>query len=166
MKCTAKSKRSGVQCRNWAVKGKDKCRMHGGATPVKHGLDSKYGPPPALAAKIAEFENDPKVLDHKHIGAHVYVLLMGALHDRSELDASDAEELLPLLERLRRVATDYHRLALDSRFVDLVEAQAFIGRIVQAVLRHVPEEKRRDAIRDAEQLIGDSPVADAAASVH
>ena len=31
MQCTAKSKRSGEQCRNHAVKGKTKCRIHGGA---------------------------------------------------------------------------------------------------------------------------------------
>ena len=29
-RCTAKSKRSGVQCRAPAVRGKTKCRMHGG----------------------------------------------------------------------------------------------------------------------------------------
>ncbi|MBE0430132.1 MAG: hypothetical protein IBX61_09740 [Thermoleophilia bacterium] len=42
MQCTAKSKRSGKRCKNRAIKGKDKCRMHGGATPVEHGLFSKY----------------------------------------------------------------------------------------------------------------------------
>ena len=30
MQCTAKSKRTGEQCRGFAVKGKTKCRMHGG----------------------------------------------------------------------------------------------------------------------------------------
>lgn len=31
MQCTAKSKRSGEQCKNHAMKGKTKCRIHGGA---------------------------------------------------------------------------------------------------------------------------------------
>lgn len=42
MQCTAKSKRTGKQCKSHAIKGKDKCRMHGGSTPVEHGLFSKY----------------------------------------------------------------------------------------------------------------------------
>lgn len=40
--CTARSKRTGEPCNNPAIRGKDKCRMHGGKTPVKHGLTSKY----------------------------------------------------------------------------------------------------------------------------
>jgi hypothetical protein len=28
--CTAKSKRSREQCRNWAIRGRTTCRMHGG----------------------------------------------------------------------------------------------------------------------------------------
>ena len=39
--CTAKSKQSGQQCRRNAVPGKDKCHIHGGKTPSKHGGYSK-----------------------------------------------------------------------------------------------------------------------------
>lgn len=45
--CNAKSKRSGVKCRGAAVRGSDKCRMHGGkakkgkeASQFKHGFFS------------------------------------------------------------------------------------------------------------------------------
>ena len=48
VRCTATSKRSGTQCRNWAVRGRSVCRMHGGApgsggqpgnrNALKHGL--------------------------------------------------------------------------------------------------------------------------------
>jgi hypothetical protein len=37
MQCTAKSKRSGVQCNSHAVKEKTKCRMHGGKSTGKPG---------------------------------------------------------------------------------------------------------------------------------
>ena len=37
MRCTAKSKRSGVQCNSHAVKEKTKCRMHGGKSTGKPG---------------------------------------------------------------------------------------------------------------------------------
>lgn len=165
-RCTAKSKRTHRRCANAAMLGKDKCRHHGGKTPIKHGLYSKYGPPKAIADQIAEHENDPKVLDHRHLGAHVYGLLLAQLQGKDELQASDAENLLPILDKPRRIATDYHRLAIDSRFVDLVEAKALIGGVVQAVLRYVPEEKRREAIHDAERLIGGESVSDSQPSVH
>jgi len=42
MQCTATAKRTGKPCKAPAIKGKDKCRVHGGMTPVKHGLFSKY----------------------------------------------------------------------------------------------------------------------------
>jgi len=29
-RCTAKSKRSGKQCKNWAMRKKSRCRFHGG----------------------------------------------------------------------------------------------------------------------------------------
>ncbi len=57
MRCSAKSKRSGEQCKSWAVRGKKVCRMHGafaGAKTkegrarqiqavTKHGFFSKEG---------------------------------------------------------------------------------------------------------------------------
>lgn len=48
-RCTGKAKSTGEQCRNAAKPGKDKCRIHGGATPIKHGLYSKY--PDAVAGE-------------------------------------------------------------------------------------------------------------------
>ena len=35
MQCHAKSKRSGAQCKSWAVKGKKVCRMHGAFAGIK-----------------------------------------------------------------------------------------------------------------------------------
>lgn len=49
MKCTATAKRTGKPCKAPAIKGKDKCRVHGGMTPVMHGLFSKY--PEAVAGE-------------------------------------------------------------------------------------------------------------------
>ena len=34
-RCQAKSKQTGEQCKNWACKGKTKCKFHGGMTPKK-----------------------------------------------------------------------------------------------------------------------------------
>ena len=62
MQCTAKSKRSGEQCRNHAVKGKTKCRIHGGANDgppkgnknaLKHGAYEAISPETMTEEEIA-----------------------------------------------------------------------------------------------------------------
>lgn len=42
VRCTATSRCTGVQCNNSALPGRDKCKIHGGGTNVKHGRYSKY----------------------------------------------------------------------------------------------------------------------------
>ena len=59
--CKAKSKRTGKRCKARAVTGKDVCYHHGGATPVKHGLYSKY--PDAVAAQHLETARNSDRLD-------------------------------------------------------------------------------------------------------
>ena len=41
-RCKARTTTTGDRCRKFAIRGKDVCRKHGGATPIKHGLRSKY----------------------------------------------------------------------------------------------------------------------------
>lgn len=41
-RCTAKSKRSGQQCKNWAIGGSDKCRMHSGEGKTKGWMNQSY----------------------------------------------------------------------------------------------------------------------------
>jgi hypothetical protein len=66
--CTAKSKRSGEQCRCTAVIGRSVCYMHGGTTPrgiaspaLKHGRHSKHLPA-RLSALYEEARADPDLL--------------------------------------------------------------------------------------------------------
>lgn len=68
MQCTAKSKRSGEQCKNAAMAGKNVCRMHGGkslgglASPrLKTGRYSKYLPL-QLADRYQEALDDGELL--------------------------------------------------------------------------------------------------------
>jgi len=64
MKCKAKSKQSGTQCKRYASIGREVCRIHGGATPkgiesksFKHGRNSKYLPD-KLATRFQDFDNE------------------------------------------------------------------------------------------------------------
>lgn len=69
--CKAKSKRSGKQCKNPAMIGKEVCRMHGGKSPsgpdagnYKHGAYSKVLPE-RLLATFAEALDDPEFLSNR-----------------------------------------------------------------------------------------------------
>lgn len=42
MRCTAKSKQTGFQCKNWAEPGQKVCRFHGGKTPKKTEEQKQY----------------------------------------------------------------------------------------------------------------------------
>src|SRR6056297_3141188 len=65
--CGAKTKKDGSPCQKPAGWGTDhpgvgKCKLHGGATPVKHGLYSKYTNN-RLAEKIDELSENEELLD-------------------------------------------------------------------------------------------------------
>jgi len=160
IRCTAKSKQRQDRCLQPRVPGTDKCRFHGGKRgALKHGLASKYGPPPALRERIEAYEKDPRLLSHVRIGAHMQALLdvlyAKAKDDEAAIDGELVESLRAVLAELRKAATDWHRLAVDNRFVDLVEARQLFGQALERVLRHVPEDRHDAALRDFQDVIGD-----------
>jgi hypothetical protein len=65
--CGALSRSTGKPCLNVAGKGTDhvgegRCRLHGGASPIKHGLYSKVRRT-RLGQRMAEIENDPDLMN-------------------------------------------------------------------------------------------------------
>lgn len=128
---------------------------------MKHGLRSKYGPPPALAEEIERLQNDPRLLSHVRIGATMQALLDSLLEKVGQDGKPTVEQIegmLPVLEALRKAATDWHRLATDKRFVDLIQARQLFAQGLERVLRHVPEEHRELALADFEAVIGDGGI--------
>jgi len=69
VQCTAKSKQTKERCKRPAVKGKDKCRYHGGATPLrKYGSHTKYPDAfPTLAKKLQEIEENPRLVSSEEL---------------------------------------------------------------------------------------------------
>ena len=116
--CTAKSKRSQKRCKRNAVPGKDKCRMHGGATPIKHGLRSKYQPA-VLMARIEEMRNSEKLTDLKNMLAVQHILLGIALENLQEAE-SNPEVISALLNNVQSITEtiskniERHRKMTDS----------------------------------------------------
>ncbi len=115
MRCTAKSKRSGKQCKNPAMRGKDKCPMHGGKTPIKHGLYSKYAPA-LLAAKIEEMRQA----------------------QQREQKLTDIVEQLAVLHALSATAMEAMKQAEAEKDTGaIVTAAGYIEQITETICRNI-----------------------------
>lgn len=63
-RCTARSKRSGQQCRNWALRGKSKCRFHGGKS---RGPTTEAGKEASRSARWVNGDDSLEVLKIREI---------------------------------------------------------------------------------------------------
>lgn len=110
-RCTARSKRSQVQCRGIAVTGSTTCRMHGGTSPkgaanhaFRHGRHSKYLPS-QMKELYDEATSNPDILE---MGEHIALLeakINGSLQSMQE------GEPVPRWENVRAVF-DVHATAV------------------------------------------------------
>ena len=75
--------------------------MHGGATPVKHGLRSKYQPA-VLMERIEEMRNSEKLTDLKNMLAVQHILLAIALEKLQEAE-SQPEVISGLLSNVQSI---------------------------------------------------------------
>lgn len=103
--CNATSKRSQNQCRNLAVTDSEKCRMHGGATPMgiasPHFQTGKYSRclPARLAARYEERLNDPKLVELTDEIVLIDVLLDERLSRVYQGESTDFWESLDELQK-------------------------------------------------------------------
>jgi hypothetical protein len=129
--------------------------MHGGATPIKHGLRSQYGPPRTVSRRIAAYENNPELMSHVRLAATAQALLdalMGKVVGSPT--AEQVAAMVPLLSELRKTVTDWRRLADDSRFVDLLTARSMFGQMLERVVHFVAPERREEALDEVQAILG------------
>ncbi len=140
MQCTAKSKRTGERCKAQAVTGKDKCYHHGGATPVKHGLYSKYSRH-RLADVIQQLATDPELLDlRQQIGLKQALILdkLEQLQDR--LRGEDAEMLAGLSEKVSRDIERLNKIEHGEKYIlQVEEVQSLINQVVVIIRQEVQD---------------------------
>ncbi|MHB9052873.1 MAG: hypothetical protein ACYC5F_02630 [Thermoleophilia bacterium] len=109
IQCKAKSKRTGKRCQARAVTGKDVCYHHGGKTPVKHGLYSKF--PEAVAAEHLKAAMNTDRLD---ILKSTIALLAGILSRWTEqgisFDVEHFQATCTLSGRLTKAISEYEKL--------------------------------------------------------
>ena len=92
VRCSAKSKQSGKQCKNWAIRGGTTCRLHGGSAPQVV----------AKAAIRAELM-DWGITDQKESPEELLLRLMTQSYNRSQLYARLLQEAYEAAERLARL---------------------------------------------------------------
>jgi hypothetical protein len=134
LQCKSKSKRSGLQCRRYALVGADVCIMHGGSAPqVKAKAEERI----TLAERLATAPKRPywDVLDE---AAHLTDVLMQdarAAIASGNFTVTDLEKLVGAIDRAVRVNTSNVHAGLAERRQRFHEAQAQqMHRFVMAVL--------------------------------
>lgn len=139
--CTAKSKRTGERCQAPAMTGKDKCYHHGGATPVKHGLFSKYSRH-RLADVIQQLATDPDLLDLRQQIALKQALILDKLDQlQNRLSPEDAEILAGLSEKVSKDIERLNKIEHGEKYVlQVEEVQAVINQITVIIRQEVKDQ--------------------------
>lgn len=149
-RCTAKSKRTGEQCKNYAMKGSDKCHIHGGKTPVKHGLYSKYTGQ-KLRDQVKAFAEDPELLDMRPQIAILVALtqqLLDKVEQQGHFGPFDADALATVAEKTTRAIERYIKVTEGTKHTIKIEhVSVIIEQIIQVANDTIsdPKDKRRFA---------------------
>ncbi len=137
-----------------AIKGKDKCKFHGGKTPVKHGLYSKFSKT-RLSDLVSEMVHDKRILDlREHLS--LQVALIADFISRVEgsercehcgnltLTPETIESLSTLVEKAGKTAERFHRVTIQNRMVlNVEEFMVLIRQVATLVGRYVTNERER-----------------------
>ena len=138
LRCNAKSKRSGEQCKNAAVKGMTKCRNHGGLTPKKKALSNKlpkYLTKEGVTEVFQKMLKAPSQLDMREELALLQVKLQEAI-DRN---ASPAD-LIPLVREIRNLIKDYKTLEEGRKYtITIHEIRQYLGLVAVVIKKYVPD---------------------------
>lgn len=149
--CNART-RSGGYCKNRAGYGTDhvgvgRCKFHGGSTPVKHALYSRYRDAllgRGLGEVFDQLVNDPELKDLRQEAALLRALVIGRLKRE---DGSGDEAIPEIVERLSRVVKRLHEIEEGRHvYVHVSGLQVVIQQVVQVIERHVPDPDTRAAI--------------------
>lgn len=162
VRCTAKSKRTRKRCKRKAVAGKDKCRHHGGATPIKHGKYSKYGMAhPELRQRILTFLKDKNQLvnienDIAVLRAVVDLLLQKVSGKTKTISLKRLIEIKGLADVLvraeREIVNAIEKMNKiqhgETHTIKLESVQLLTEQIIEVINQEVPDERTRARIAE------------------
>lgn len=155
-RCTAMSKRTRKRCGRPAIKGKDKCKFHGGASPIKHGKYSKYkNAHPELKARIDAYLKDrEEMLNIENSIAvlrSITDLVMEKLVQTDTLTKKDVTPLVDLLVKTEKETVTaiekLHKIMHgETHTIKLESVQLLLQQVVDVINEEVPDERVRQRI--------------------
>lgn len=162
--CKAKSKRSGKQCRNQPIVGRETCRMHGGTSRIgplnenyKHGLYSAY-----LPARFGELFKALEGRDLLDLTEDIKLLHTRLMDVAKRVDSGESGEkwkaALSAFERMLEADDDAHRLAATATLNEILKSGASDwaawDKIEELVVKKtkVVESQRKRAVENQEML--------------
>lgn len=159
--CKAKTKGTGEPCTRPAGWGTDhpgvgKCKLHGGATPIKHGLYSKYTNH-RLADMIEKLSEDEDLLNLRKTIAFQQSLILDILNrlddGNLEMDQGIINTLSSLADKLGRNIERRQKVEEGEKYILQIEE---VQRIIEQVVIIIKEEiSEIDVINNiAERLEG------------
>lgn len=154
MRCTAKSKQSGEQCKRNTSLGRTVCAIHGGKTPVglasphiKTGRWSK-DLPTQLAARYAETENDPELLSLRQDIRLIDTLI---LDNFSRLDSGESGEAWDMM---RKAVDKLEDGINDEKWMLVKKALREMRDVIdQRVLHYATESEIRSKLEQRRKLV-------------
>lgn len=161
MRCGAK-RRNGESCQQWPVKGRTRCRLHGGKTLVgpaasdyRTGRHSKYLPA-RMAAKYREAQNDPDLLS-----LHDEVSLIDArLADLlKRVDTGESGEMWGTLRKewqeflLVRASGDIPKMHIAIGRLDAIMERAITDHLAWAEISEKLEQRRKLCESESRRLV-------------
>ncbi len=146
--CGAKTKSSGKPCQRPAGWGTDhvgigKCKLHGGATPIKHGLYSKYTSH-RLADVVDRLANDEELLDLRKTIALQQALILDILERLEggslELDTKLANTLSGIADKLGRNIERRQKVEEGEKYIlQVEEVQQLVEQITVIIREEVSD---------------------------
>jgi hypothetical protein len=144
--CGAKT-RNGTLCNRpagWGTKhvGIGKCKLHGGASPIKHGLYSKYTKH-TLADTVQTLVDDPELTNLRQQIAFKQAMILDRLdHVGEGMAESDMRFLADLSEKVARDIERLNKIEHGEKFVLKVEeVQAVVQQITFIINQEIQDEE-------------------------
>lgn len=143
-RCTAKSKGTQGQCKNYVVRGRSKCRLHGGATPrgvasphFKHGRYSQ-DLPTQISASMREGQLPSDLLQsHDELAlcdSRLQELTEQLCSGEEDRHPQTWQDILQVAEiRRRLVETELKHTKISVHWIPIKQALALVGRVTYIV---------------------------------
>jgi len=150
-----KKNRQGLPCARpagWGTPhpGSGPCKLHGGSTPIKHGLYSKHlKQQPDIFERIQQLKADPKLLDSREYLALLIACserLVKAMSAAGEIDETNMMTVAKVVDTATKAIERYHKISVGY-YISVEKLQTIVvPQILGVIKRHVKDPSALRAI--------------------